>query len=96
MTAKVTPVAVAALITALANPSVSMAEDVKVLASNVPEYPVGSILSGAPDVPRGGRVKVLVLRCNKTETVVGPASPFFTCLNPENEMKGSFPLKRRQ
>jgi hypothetical protein len=95
LTAKVTPVAVAALITALANPSVSMAEDVKVLASNVPEYPVGSI-QGALDVPRGGRVKVLVLPCNKTETVVGPASPFFTCLNPENEMKGSFPLKRRQ
>jgi hypothetical protein len=98
MTVKVTPVAVAALVTALTNPSVSMAEDAKVLASNVPKYHVGSTVSDTLDVPPGGRVRVSILPCKKTITVNGGkdgVAELLTCLSDDNTLKGAFPLRRR-
>ena len=98
MTTKITSMAVVALVTAITNPSVSMAEDARVLASNLPQYPVGSIVSDTLEVPPGGRVRVLVLPCEKTVTVNGGNDGTYellTCLSEDNTMKGSFPLRRR-
>jgi hypothetical protein len=98
MTVKLGWLSLAAFITVLANPSVSLAEDAQVLASNVPKYPVGSTVSETLDVPRGGRVKVLILPCRKTVTVNGGkdgAYTMLTCLSEENTLKGAFPLRPR-
>jgi hypothetical protein len=98
MAVKLSRLSLAAFVIVLANPSASMAEDAKVLASNLPEYPVGSTVSGTLDVPRGGRVKVLILPCRKTVTVNGGNDGVYTlltCLSEDNTLKGAFPLRPR-